>query len=253
MANGSLTEQVTEQVADHLEEAAQVTRQIDKARIGLLVGGLAVGAAVGFYLGYRLKWKQIRAEEMRRAEEEILKIRMFYHETYGITKPSPEEVVEEKGYEVRNLPDVVTEERPTRPPVVVQPPPAPPQVRMDLPPEKAKDEGWDWDKERAQRTEERPYIIHQNEFNAEERGYNQVMWTYYAADNILADEHEQPVAYPERVVGEDSLRNFGLGADDHDVIFVRNDKIEMEFEIVRTNKSYESAVRGLDPDDVDTS
>jgi hypothetical protein len=242
MATGSLTEQVTEQVADHLEDAAQVTRQIDKARIGLIAGGFLVGAAVGFYLGYRFNQKKIRAEEIKRADKAIDEMREYYHEHYTILKPSPEEVVKEKGYDEAP--------RPTRPPVPVAPAPV---VKTDIPPDKSKDEGWDWTMQLADRTPSEPYVIHQSEFNSDQSGYNKVAWTYYDTDDVLVDEDEQPVTRPADVIGEENLLKFGLGADDFDVVFVRNELIDMDFEIVRTKKSYEAEVQGLDPHDIDTS
>ena len=236
--------QVAEQVAEGLEEAAEVTRQINTDFLGGFGAGLIVGFAVGFYFGHRWNKEKIRAEEIKRADEEVIKIREVLQERYALReKPDLEEVVEEKGYVV-----VESEERPTRPPVPVQPlvrrPPIKPEDE-----DKSKDEGWDYAREISERDPNHPYIIHQDEFHADHPGYQQLSWTYWGADNILADEHEQIVERPELVVGLESLSRFGHGADDPNAVFVRNDKLEIEFEITRIlNKSYVEAVQGLDLD-----
>jgi hypothetical protein len=232
------TGQVAEQVAEGLEEAAEVTRQIDFGRVGFFAGGLGVGFAVGLFFGYRWNKEKIRAEQIKRADEEIIEIRKVLQERYAIhqDKPPLDEVVEERGYSV---PVVEEPERPTRPPVVVEP-------ARSSNEDKSKDDDWDYSKEVPKRNQHHPYVIHQDEYNAEEPGYQQQTWTYYAADDILVDEDDEVVVRPELIVGTENLRKFGHGSDDPDVVFIRNDRVQIEFEICRTLKSHSVEVLGLD-------
>lgn len=218
---------LTEEVAENLEEAAAATRAIDTGAVKYFLGGVAFGAVIGFYFGYRFNREKIRAEAFKQSDEEIQKIRDLYHQkTVAATpKPSVEEVIEKRGYV-----------RPLKPPVPLN---EHPLMR------RAQDEGWDYEIELANREEDVPYVIHQDEFNEEEpAGYNSVTYTYYAGDDVLCDEDGKPLPHADIIVGQENLK-FGHGADDEDVVFVRNDRLELEMEICRVPGSYEEEVLGL--------
>ena len=110
---------------------------------------------------------------------------------------------------------------------------------------KEKDEDWDYAKELSQRSNDHPYILHQDEFRASETGYEKVVYTWYDRDNVLTDEDEDPLANPDDIVGMENLTKFGHGADDKRALFVRNDKMETEFEICYVDASYEETREGL--------
>lgn len=251
------TEQLTEYVADGLEGASKVVRSYGASHLVMFLGiGLVAGATAGFVVGYRWNREKIRAEEFEKSKEEVAAIREAYFggdkdaPPLATDKPALEDVVEERGYSVEEP------ERPTRPPVPVQPP-------RDLTPEqkRAVEEvrqgardldnalAWDYAKEVAKRSKNHPYVIHQEEYNQNRDEYQQLTWTYYASDNILADEQDEMVTRPELIVGIDSLQKFGHGSDDANVVFVRNEKLEIEFEVCRLFKSYAVEVQGLDEHD----
>jgi hypothetical protein len=233
-------QQVAEQVAEGFEEMAEVTRAVDWSKVNMFLGGTAFGTVLGFIFGYRYGSRRTKAEALKDAEVEIAKVRAFYHERYESEvppKPDLDTVVEERGYSRRVQAEELVQ-RPTRPPVPVQEPPS-------------DHISWDYDAEIAQRDKQHPYVIHQNEYNEEFPEYTQVTWTYYAGDDILADERDEIVARPELIVGDKNLKRFGHGSDDANVVFIRNDRIEMEFEVCRSLKSYMVEVKGLDPDDVE--
>lgn len=235
-------EGVVEEVATNLEEVAEATRKINTSAVGYVLGGMVIGAALGFYWGYRFNKEKIRAEAFKESAEEVEKIREAYQ---ARQKPSVEELVEERGYSTAV--EVEEPPRPTRAPVPVQEPlRAPPVVTYDG--GKSKDDGWDYALELRARDPEVPYIIHQDEFNESEAGYSKVTYTYYAGDDVLCDEDGRPLPHAQEVVGKDNLR-FGHGSDDIDVVFVRNQKLELEMEICRSPASYEEEVLGLDRND----
>lgn len=246
------TEQVVEHVAEGLEgaargldEAAQVTRQLDWGRIGFGLTGLGVGLAFGFYVGYRFNREKIRAEILQEAERDIAQIRSMYQEKFERMKPaSPEEVVEERGYRVEEVEP--EPERPTKPPVPVQFP-----KRRDQP--EATNDGWDYNAEIAKRDRNHPYVIHRMEFEEDFPEYTQLQWTYYANGNVLLDERDELVVRPELVVGEANLKLFGHGSEEANTVYIRNDRLEIEWEITRTFNSYEATVLGLDENETDDS
>lgn len=105
---------------------------------------------------------------------------------------------------------------------------------------------WDYEKELASRPEDGPYIIHVDEFVANESGYRQTTLTYYDADDIMTDSDDVPIYRHQDTVGE--LR-FGHGSGDPNVVFVRNPKYRAEYEILYDPGAYASAVLGLHAED----
>jgi len=80
-------------------------------------------------------------------------------------------------------------------------------------------------------------IISAQQYAGSDSGYEQETLSYYE-DDVLTDKDDEPVAKPEELVGEDALVSF----DDEDVVYVRNNNLEIEYEIIRTNKNYGVAV-----------
>jgi hypothetical protein len=237
---------LTEEIASNLEEVAEVTRQIDGTVIRYFFGGVGVGLALGFYFGWRYNREKIRAEAFKESKEEIEKLRESYavkeRAAAARQKPSVEEVVEERGYSTNVTPpqaDEVMVETRLKPPVPVAPArPAPTCTNMV---------GWDYDTELLLRENGEPYVIHQDE-RYEKENMNQVVYTYWAVDDVLTDEDNRPLPHAQEIVGLKNLK-FGHGTDDDDVVFVRNEDLELEMEICRTHQSYAEEVLGHDPPD----
>ena len=248
MAVGTLTEEV----AANLEEAAVVTRQLDTRALGFLGVGLVVGAAVGFYIGHRYKKNKIYAEAFAKGEKEVAQIREVYQQktVAAKEKPSVEEVIEKRGYSVNVIPETLPEEgdlsfRLGRPPVPVDS--AKPVYRTEDA-EKDKNAGWNYAFELANRGSGSPYIIHQDEWHLKESEYNQTAITYYAEDDILADEDDSILENRDELVGEENLTKFGHGTDDFNILYIRNTRLELEYEVSRVPRSYEEEVLGLEHD-----
>ena len=83
-----------------------------------------------------------------------------------------------------------------------------------------------------------PYVIAPEEFG-ELDGYGTISLTFYA-DEILADENDNLVECVDSVVGLDSLTTFGDYEDDS--VFVRNDKLRCDYEILRDHRRWEDIV-----------
>lgn len=82
--------------------------------------------------------------------------------------------------------------------------------------------------------DERPYVISPDEFG-EKDGYESVTLTYYA-DGVLTDYFDNVISNVDEVVGFDSLDHFGEYEDD--VVFVRNEKMETDYEILRDLRDF---------------
>jgi hypothetical protein len=216
---------VVEEVADNLEELAVATRRINTNSMGFFFGGVAVGAAIGFYFGYKFNKEKIKAEIYQETEEEIRKIREMYQAKVvaATPKPSAEEIIEERGYE-----------RPLKAPVPVLNDPR--SAQSIVPPV----DNWNYAKEMEERVARggAPYIIHEDEYRQNEPEHHQVAYTFYEPNDILVDEEdEEPVSNPDMVVGLHNLK-FGHGSDDENIVFVRNDRLQVDMEICRSYEVY---------------
>jgi hypothetical protein len=100
---------------------------------------------------------------------------------------------------------------------------------------------WDYEEEKENRSMDKPYILHQDEYFAKETEYSQSTLTYYSGDDILVDEQEVPIYNYKAVVGD---LQFGHGSDDPNVVYVRNDKLSGEYEVIKDSGLYEIEVLG---------
>lgn len=83
-----------------------------------------------------------------------------------------------------------------------------------------------------------PYVISPDEFD--EIGYEAVTLTLYA-DGVLADEMDNIIEDPDRMVGSDIESHFGEYQDD--TVFVRNDEQETDYEICRDERNFSDVVQ----------
>jgi hypothetical protein len=104
------------------------------------------------------------------------------------------------------------------------------------------EDDWDYESELATRTPELPYIIHADEYFNDEMGYSQTTLTFYNEDNILCDERDVPIYGHSLMVGP---LLFGHGSNDQNIVYVRSEKLEHEWEIICSMGSYEVEVMGL--------
>lgn len=260
MATGAVVETVAETVADELELASVAARRIDAKAISSVSIGVGIGVVVGFYIGYRYNKKKLRAEIYAEAEKDIEAIREHYQQKIIAAehndRPSVEALVKEKGY----VTDAEAGIRSLSPPVPLTSPSPVVSTRRDKTEttnvfrssetEKDKNENWDFEQELADRDKE-IYIIHQDEYLLNESGYAQVSYIYYAKDDTLVDEADPQnvLSNREDLIGTESLKLFGHGADDYNLVHVRNDELELEIVINNVAKSWEVEVLGLDPDE----
>lgn len=80
----------------------------------------------------------------------------------------------------------------------------------------------------------KPYIISPEEFG-ESGNYTQISLTYYS-DGVLADDEDEIIEDIDDTVGEDFVDHFGDYEDDS--VFVRNDRLRCDYEILKDNRSY---------------
>ncbi|MCM1090071.1 MAG: hypothetical protein NC413_04455 [Muribaculum sp.] len=85
--------------------------------------------------------------------------------------------------------------------------------------------------------ENKPYVISPDEFG-EFEDYDQISLTYYA-DQVLVDDGGDKIEDVDDVVGMESLTRFGEYEDDS--VFVRNDRLKCDYEILMDERTYSEA------------
>lgn len=82
--------------------------------------------------------------------------------------------------------------------------------------------------------EERPYVIDPSEYG--DLDYKQVSLNYYD-DGVLTYENDDIIDDIDSLVGKDSLSHFG--EYEADTVYVRNDRLKIDFEILADTRRYE--------------
>lgn len=104
---------------------------------------------------------------------------------------------------------------------------------------------FDLDDELDKKREGKPYIIEIEEFMAADNDYSQICHTYYEEDDVLVDEMDHVIEDYEQKLGDDNLK-FGRGSKDNNVVYIRNDDLEEEYEVVRNKGSFATEVGGAE-------
>ena len=84
-----------------------------------------------------------------------------------------------------------------------------------------------------------PYVITPEDFASSPPGYNCCPLDYYK-DGVLADGWGVPMDI-EETIGEEALEHFGEYVDD--VVYVRNERLELDYEVTRDPRTYKEAER----------
>lgn len=84
-----------------------------------------------------------------------------------------------------------------------------------------------------------PYVISAADWYLNETDYDQVTLTYWADDAVLVDDDHRIIPDIDRVVGDTNIRNrFGFKSEDPDVVYVRNDKLKVDYEVTKDERSW---------------
>ncbi len=88
----------------------------------------------------------------------------------------------------------------------------------------------------------KPYVISPDELGDEQ--YEICVLTYYA-DGVLTNDWDEVIEDIEGTVGKESLKTFGKYEDD--AVYVRNDELELDYEINKDTRRYVD----IGPDDTE--
>lgn len=107
------------------------------------------------------------------------------------------------------------------------------------------DDDWDAEAEEARRNPAFPYVITHDEFMENNYEHPQHSLTYYAGDDVLVDERDEMIDDIESLIGTDNLTRFGSGSRDPNIVYIRNEKREADFEVALSKGKFSEEVMGL--------
>lgn len=88
------------------------------------------------------------------------------------------------------------------------------------------------------------YVISVDSFGDEYKEYDKLSISYYEDDDTLVDEKDDVIQDVQGTIGE-ALLCFGDQSDDPDVVYVRNERLGIDYEIILVHNSYQVAVLGI--------
>lgn len=108
------------------------------------------------------------------------------------------------------------------------------------------DSTWDLEAELSTRDPELPYIISYDEYFADDMDFRQDTVTYYARDGVMGDVTDTPLYNFSEMMGH---LQFGHGSNDPNIVYIRNEKLRMEWEVLRHTSSFAEEVLGQQMED----
>lgn len=230
-----------------VSEVIKTAHMIDRR---LAFAAFAMSTVGGVMIGYGTAGLRLRTKYQKIADREIEQMREHFILKSKAQEPKPEleTIVSELGY--------------TAPPVVMPNAPgdntkAVGHIQYGTHKQEVEEttvvnvfeDVWDYAIETRSRNPAQPYIIHRDEFMSGQENYEQTTLTYFMGDDVLCDGRDTPIDDRDSMIGDDHLERFGHGSGDPNVLYVRNETLDTDFEIVRSTGKYAQEVHGFSDDD----
>lgn len=90
-----------------------------------------------------------------------------------------------------------------------------------------------------------PYIVTLEDHMEGQDGYDVSTLTYYDGDDVLCDSRDEIVDDVDGMINFYSLSRFGYLSNDANIVYVRNDRLKMDFEVCRVDGRYSEIVAGF--------
>lgn len=232
-----------EDIFEHVD-VETITRNLSALKAQYAALGVAAGVAVGAFGGFMLALRKARKEADEYITNTVMELTSEMREDYNAKvraldarmKEPLGQMVQDLGYAPNG------------------------RVEVDEDPETEtesvfdKDEpqtgGWDYEAEYAARGPVNPFIIHHDEFVHNEPEHEQVSLTYFAGDDVLVDERDQVMREVGATVGLEHLQKFGYASEDPDIVYVRNPRLEVDYEISKSDGTFATEVHGFQDDEL---
>lgn len=167
--------------------------------------------AAGALVGSAVTWTVVKSVYEQRAQEEIDSVIAKFEEmTEQQSEEKPDKEVKEEPVTSERLEKLLEYKK-----------------MLD-------DEGYSEDEEKEIDAKmKRPYVISPDDFG--EYDYATVSLIYYA-DGVVTNERGKIIANVDELIGEESLTHFGEYEEDS--VFVRNEEMEIDYEILKDYRNF---------------
>lgn len=238
--------ETVEQVIEDAKDLVTVEELVLTGRRALALGFVG-GAAVGGTSVYFFLKRRIQRQCDEELDREVATLREHFRAKEVARQERTEKkdlttVVEELGYKT---PEVSKPDKPLE--VSTE------SVETNVFENSSTPMVWNYDTEVANRNPAQPYILHREEFHTGDAGHDQSTLTYFAGDDVLCDERDTPVDNRDAMVGDENLEKFGHGSEDPNVVYIRNEPLGIDFEIVRSEGKFAQEVHGFSEDELQHS
>lgn len=242
-----VADDIVEVAQDSVKLAEDLVRLARRQRV-LVPAALVVGAVIGGVAGYHFAKKRLTLRFEVLLEAELEKADAVYARKYKVEEFATPESTLEKLHGADAMAKykppvpILPQEPAVTPPADDPRPPAETVVRRNV----FTDNEWNIEQEKSKRASDPsvPYVISEEEYMEGEPKYEQVTLTYYEEDQTLSDAKDDKVDNVDYIVGEGNLMRFGHGSNDPRVVYIRNDGISIDFEVVKSQGSYGQEVAG---------
>lgn len=187
-------------------------------KVFIFLGGAAVGAAAS--------WKLLKIHFERITREEIDSVKEYYSNRQSNPVADDTETVNDEPEDTTTTEESTEDDKPTHRDYAA--------ILAKTGYTRYSTTSVTEEKKEEPAPSEGPYVISPEEFGSRD-DYDTVSLTYYA-DEVLADDMDEPVTDVNDVVGLESLNCFGDYEDD--CVFVRNDDLKTDFEILADTRRY---------------
>ena len=191
--------------------------------------------AAGAAIGSAVTWKIVKTQYDRIVQEELDSIREAFGEDNAPDESAGEEQSECEGQinwdELEDLKEEMEDEQ---------------EPDVDRKKYEKITNNYKTEKGGSETMAKEPYVISPYDFGELDE-YHQIELTYYA-DGILEDDEYNIVTDVEELIGRESLFTFGEYEDDS--VFVRNEHLSTDFQILKDYRTYAEA-RSVGPNRVD--
>lgn len=225
-------------------------------RVGVLVGLLTAGAG---FAGYKIAEKRLDTRYSELASKEIAEAKEFYGRLNKRDEfETPEKAVKNLIGDDRNTQEYLHDVRKSSEALLNYQGVMTNDTEVEVEEtvsvnvftnDAVSDPNFDLEAEMAGRSSDHPYIISKEEFFHNEVEFDQTSITYYSGDGSLADEQEAEIPVTDPIVGDANLERFGYGSGDPRIVYIRNEKLQTDFEVALHDGKYAHEVLGLEHSD----